>query len=258
MTNILVSDFVIALWIFLRIVAAMFSSPVYGNEALPNLAKIMISAIIAYIVFLTIDTTNIIIQYNLLAIALVGIKEVITGLIIGFSMNIVFHGISFAGMLIGTDMQLSMASVMNPLSEDQSNVIGDLIYFMAMLIFFVIDGHHYVIRAVVASYKIVPIGKYSITEPAYQLMIKYAASVFVIAVKIASPIMVSFFLIHLAEGIIARIIPQMQVFFIMQPVSVFIGFLLIIAALPIYVLFIKNLLMNFENDLYQLIKAMGA
>ena len=89
------------------------------------------------------------------------------------------------------------------------------------------------------------------------MIIVYAASVFVIAVKIASPIMVSFFLIHIAEGIIARIIPQMQVFFVTQPLKIGIGLLMLAAITPLYLYVIKNLLQDYESKLYNLIQAMA-
>jgi flagellar biosynthetic protein FliR len=77
-------------------------------------------------------------------------------------------------------------------------------------------------------------------------------------VKIAAPIMVSFFLIHIGEGIIARVIPQMQVFFVTQPLKIGLGFALLAGITPIYVYVIKNLLQDYENSLFNLIKAMGS
>jgi flagellar biosynthetic protein FliR len=85
---------------------------------------------------------------------------------------------------------------------------------------------------------------------------KYAVSVFVIAIKIAAPVLVSFFLIHIAEGIVARVIPQMQVFFVTQPLKIGLGFAMLAMVIPTYVYVIKSLLRSYEESLYQLIKAM--
>ncbi|MGE5399342.1 MAG: flagellar biosynthetic protein FliR [Ignavibacteriales bacterium] len=256
--NILVNDFVITLLIFLRIIAVFSSAPIFSNQSFPALGKIFLAGVVAYMTFLTLDIQKIHVDIDFFSIALFGLKEVVTGLIMGFTLNLVFYGISFAGMLIGTDMGLNMASVLNPMQETEVNVVGQLIDIFAIMIFFMINGHHYIIRAVVTSFKIIPLGKYSLTQPAFDLFIKYTAAVFVIAVKIASPIMVSYFLVHLAEGIIARVIPQMQVFFVTQPLKLGIGFLLLICILPIYMFFLKNLLQNYENSLFDLIKAMGS
>jgi flagellar biosynthetic protein FliR len=187
-----------------------------------------------------------------------GAKEAITGMILGYSMHIVFWGITYAGSLIGMDIGLSMAEAFNPMEEINTNVIGEIIYTAAILIFFIIDGHHYFIQALASSFSLIPIGKFTINSSVYELLVKYTGGVFIIAVKIASPIMVSFFLVHIAEGIIARVIPQMQVFFVTQPVKVILGFSMLIALVPIYVFVIKNMLKGYEDSLFTLIKSMGA
>jgi len=124
-------------------------------------------------------------------------------------------------------------------------------------VFLLINGHHYLIRALYTSFSIVPLGNNVINKPVFDLLLKYSASVFVIAVKIAAPILVSFFLIHIAEGILARVIPQMQVFFVTQPLKIGLGFALLAFAVPTYVFVIKGLLRSYEESLFQLIKAMG-
>lgn len=258
MTNIPVTDFVAVLLIFMRILGVLIASPIFGSNSIPVIVRILLSAFIAYIAFLSLDTNSFPKEVEFLPLAVYGVKEIITGLIIGFALNMVFYAVSYAGLLIGFDMGLSMAIVFNPGQETEENIIGQALNIMAIFVFFIINGHHYLISATVASFKIIPIGKFVINEPTYQLLIKYTGAVFILAVKIASPIMISYFLIVLAEGILARVIPQMQIFFVAQPLVTGIGYLLLIVALPIYVYFLKNLLKSYETNLYNLIKAMGA
>lgn len=257
MTEFLVTDFIILLLIFVRIVSAFSSAPVFSNKAVPVIPRIFISFVIAYVIFSLLDKSKIVIELNTWFIASNVFKEVITGLIIGYSLNLLFFGISFAGSLIGFDMGLAAAQLMNPLEETESNLIGEVIYFLAMLVFFLVNGHHYVIKGLYASFTIVPLGKYVINQGVYELLIKYSASVFIIAVKISAPILVSYFLIHIAEGIVARVIPQMQVFFVTQPLKIGLGLVLLSFAVPIYVYVLKGMLNIYEENLYQLIKAMG-
>ena len=257
MINIPVADFVIVLLIFMRIIAAFVSSPIYGHKAIPALVKVFLALIISYIVFLTIDKTKIQIEFNLAWLFVNAIKEFLTGLVIGFSLNFIFWGISYAGMLIGFDMGLSMSTVLNPMDDSSGNVIGDFIYLTAILIFFLINGHHYLISGLVYSFAVIHIGKFTINQPVYDLLIRYSGAVFIIAVKIASPILVSFLLVQIAEGIMARVIPQMQIFFVAQPLLIGIGFTMLITLAPIYLYVIKYLLKGYEYNLVSLIKAMG-
>lgn len=257
MINIPVGEFVIAILIFLRIISAFTSAPVYGDQSVPVLTRIFLSMLITYIIFLTIDKSAIVVETNITWLVTNGVKEIITGLIIGFMLNFVFHGVSYAGELIGFDMELSMAASLNPFDATSSNDIGQVLFFGTVLIFFLINGHHYVISGLVYSFSVVHIGKFSITETTFQLLIKYAGTVFVIAVKIASPILVSYFLIYLAEGIMTKVIPQMQVFFVSQPLIVGLGYVLMAGLIPVYVYVIKYLLKGYETNLATLIKAMG-
>ena len=176
----------------------------------------------------------------------------------GFSLNLVFYGFSFAGSLMGFDMGLNMAQFFNPSDETESNLLSQFIYIFAILVFFLINGHHYLIRELSYSFKVIPIGKFTVNKSVLDLLVKYSGNVFVIAVKIASPILISFFLVNIAEGITARVIPQMQIFFVTQPLKIGLGFLMLVATTPLMVFVIKNLLKSFEDNLFTLIKAMGA
>jgi len=257
MTNILINDFIIVLFILLRIVSAFVASPFYGHVAIPGQVKVLLALVIAYMTFLSLPNRELNVEITLWMFFFFGVKEVFTGLIIGYSLNIIFYGISFAGSLMGIEMGLSMAEVFNPLADSNNNVIGDIMYFMALLIFLMIDGHHYLIRGLIYSFRVIPIGKLALSDSFLTLLLRYSGAVFVIAVKIASPLMVTFFLVNIASGVITRIIPQMQVFFVTQPLMLGLGFFMIIAVIPIYIYVIKNLLKDYEDQLYQIIRAMG-
>lgn len=255
--NILVNDFVTVFLVFLRIVPIFFIAPFFNNNAIPTMAKIFLALIVSYIVFFSIKGFTFDVDKGLLLLAVIGIKEVITGMVIAYSINFIFYGVSFAGMLIGFDIGLSMASAFDPTMDMENNIIGQIFNFVAVLVLLTINGHHYIIRAVSYSFNIIPIGTYVINKNVMQLLINYSAGVFVLAVKIAAPIMISFFLIHIAAGLIARIIPQMQVFFVIQPLQIGLGLFLLIAATPVIIYMLKSVLSEFENLLFDLIKAMG-
>ena len=257
MTEILVFDFIVLILIFLRITAMFIAAPIFGHKAVSPMIKLSLSLILAYIVFLTIDKSAVSFELNLASLVVYSVKEIVTGLIMGYILNFVFWGISFAGHLIGFDMGLMFAEVLNPFEEMQNNVVGEILFFATVLLFLLINGHHYIITGLVASFSAIPLAKYTINEPVYQLIIKYSLTVFTIAIKIASPILVAFFLVHLAEGIIARVIPNIQIFFVSQPLKIGLGLTMIITLIPFYIYAIKSLLYGYENQLLELIKGMS-
>ncbi len=253
-----VKEFIILFLIFLRISSAFVSAPFFGNKIIPVVSKLFISMVISYIIFLSTDHSAIKDVPTGWMLLIFSVKEVVTGLIIGFTLQFVFFGVSYAGTLIGFDIGLNLAEVFNPSEEVNSNVIGELLYFTALMIFLLINGHHYLIRALQQSYNVIGIGMISFAEPLYQTLIKLAGSVFVIAVKIATPIIISFFLINIAEGIISRMIPNMQVFFVTQPLKLGLGLLMLGIISPVFIYMIKNLLRDYENQLYILITSMSS
>lgn len=257
MTEILVRDFVIVILITLRITGAFVAAPVFGHKALPALVKMFLSFFIGYLIFLTLDSSKIHIELTFWFLFTSAVKEILAGLILGFMLNFVFYGVLYAGAFIGFDMGLAMSDVFDPTEGIASNPVGEVLYYVSLLVFLLINGHHYVIEGLSFSFLTIPLGKSVLTHSISELLISYSAQIFIIAVKIASPIMVSFFLVHIAEGIIARIIPQMQVFFVTQPLKIALGFLMLAGIAPIYIYVIKNLLRNYENQLVEIVKAMS-
>lgn len=257
MTDILVTHFMIFLFIFIRVTAVFVTAPLFSNKAFPAMAKIALSLIISYLLFTFINKDAIQLEITLSFIFTNVIKEILTGVILGFSVSLVFFAISFAGTIIGFDIGMAMAQVFNPSEETNNNVLGEYLYILALLVLILINGHHYIIRAISYSFTVVPIGVFTLNGDVFDFIIKMGASVFILAVKIASPILVSFFLVHLAEGIMARVIPQMQVFFVTYPLKIGLGILMLMSTIPLYVYLIKNLLYSYEEKLYQLIQIMS-
>lgn len=251
-----ISDFILFFLVFLRISSAIVIAPFFGNRSIPITIKLLISLVTSYIIFLTVDRNLIPPIETNWTLFVFAIKEIFVGIIIGFMLQFVFFAVHYAGTLIGFDMMLTMAEIFNPNEEIHSNIIGEILYFAAIIIFILINGHHYLIQALHYSYKVLQIGTITFSESLFSYLVKLTANVFVLAVKIASPIIVSFFLIHIAEGIISRMIPQMQVFFVTQPMKLGLGIFLLTIILPLYVYLIKNVLSEHQKNLYTLINTM--
>lgn len=256
--NILINDFVLVFLMLLRISSLFLSAPIFGHRAIPAIIKIFLALVIAYTVFLTMQGNSIPFELSMSNLFVLAINEVLIGLILGFSLNIVFWAVAFAGSLIGITMGLSMAEVFNPATGTSNNVIGEILFLISTMVFFIINGHHYVITSLYYSFQILPVGFINLSGALFEMIIKFGSTVILLAVKIASPFIVIYFLLYVAEGIIARVIPQMQVFFVTQPIHIGFGFFLLIATTPVFVLVVKNLLRDFQAQLLNIIKAMSA
>ncbi len=253
----LINEFLFGLLIFIRITAVLFTVPLFSSASVPVSAKLMLGLALTYIIYFTIKPVGITYDAGLGIIFMIAVKEAITGMILGFSLHFVFYSIAFAAMQMGMDMGLNMAAMFDPATEIENNVLGQIFGQAAVLIFLIINGHHFVIRGLAVSFSVIPLGHFTMNESVYLLMLKASSGMFVAAIKIAAPIMVAFFLLHTAVGIISRIIPQMQVFFVVQPVQLGLGLALLASGMPLFLYIIKYILEQTENSLYDLIKVMG-
>jgi len=258
MSEILIIDFLTGLMIFIRVSAMFVVAPVYNSNNIPVLVRLALALIVSYIIFFNVGKYPLTENDVLLKLFLFGAKEVFTGVIMGITLNLVFQAISFAGLLVGRDMGLSMSQMFDPASNTDGNIISTVLTLAAVVIFVLINGHHFVIQSLSYSFKIIPIGGFVVNENAYLLLVKYSGSIFILAVKIASPVIVAFFLVHLASGIITRVSPSFQVFFVLLPLKLTLGIFLLALVTPLYVYLFKDLIFQYEEKLFEIVKAIGA
>ncbi len=257
MMNVLVSDFVTGVLMFLRIVSLFSIAPIFSNQAVPKYLRLLFALAVTYIIFFAVPTNiNFDFQNNLLLLFFMGIKEILTGLTIGFMLNFVFYALSLAGYLLSREIGLMMANMFDPSAQDQDNIMGVLFVFLGLIIFLIIGGHQYVIRSIAYSFKFIPLGKLTFNESVFQLLVKYSATIFVLSVKIASPLIVAFFFVHVASGIISRVSPSFQVFFVLLPLKLGLGLFLMFLMIPVFAFSIRDILAGYEDKLYELLRVM--
>jgi flagellar biosynthesis protein FliR len=257
MTELLVSDFITGLMIFIRIGAMLTVVPFYNSNSIPALVRLALSLIITYMIFFNVEAYPFRVDDSLALLFIFGFKEVFVGVIMGFTLNIVFQGISFAGLLVGRDMGLAMSSMFDPVSGDDGNIVATILSMAAVIVFILINGHHFIVQSLSYSFTVIPIGGFAVTESAYELIVKYSGSIFVLSVQIASPLIVAYFLIHLASGIIARVSPSFQVFFVLIPLKIGVGLFLLVLVMPLYIYLFRDLMYEYEGKLFEILKVLS-
>jgi flagellar biosynthetic protein FliR len=146
--------------------------------------------------------------------------------------------------------------VIDPNSSQGVSIIGQFQFILALLIFLAIDGHHLLINAVVQSFAIVPLGHVAISGATAEIMTRICVDIFAIAVKLSAPVIVTLFLTDVALGIIARTVPQMNVFIVAFPLKIGAGLLILAASLPFFNYVLGKLILGMDRDLLRLIASM--
>lgn len=154
-------------------------------------------------------------------------SEMITGVIFSLSLLIVLGAFEVAGDIVSFQMGFGFARVADPVTGVQITLVSRFFEMLAVLIFFAIDGHHFVIRAIYESFEKIPLGSMSTALSPEKLdrMVAFSGIVFSLALKIAAPIMIALFLGELGMGLIVKFAPQINILVVGFAFTIILGIL---------------------------------
>lgn len=243
--------------VLLRVSAIVVTIPVISEASVPARVKAALSILITLIIFpLVLPKMPQTAQYHALILMYLMAGEVIIGLIIGFAARLILAGIQMAGDLIGFQMGLSIASVIDPMSSEQVSIITELQYLVAMLVFLMVDAHHIFFSAIIQSYSIINPLTFHFSGALMQSILSISKEMFVIAVKLAAPLMAVMLFTNVGLGIVARTVPQINIFIVGMPLQIAMGLIFLGLTAPMFVKLTSGYFLNFESRLVTLLRLM--
>ena len=230
------------LLILVRITGFIYTAPFFSLRNVPNRVKIGLAIFMAAILFYNIPYTapeyETVIDFTVFVV-----KEAIAGVIMGFFANIAYQIVAFAGQMIDMDIGFSMISELDPTTSIQTTISANIYGYMILLTMMVTNLHHYFIRAIIDSFRVVGIGEVTINPSSYQLMVHFITDYFIIGFRIVLPVFASILVVNTILAILAKIAPQMNMFVIGMQLKIFVGILvmiLVIEMMPSIADFIFN------------------
>jgi flagellar biosynthetic protein FliR len=224
---------------FARTSGLMVSAPVFQSSFVSVPVKIMFSFALALVVAPFINSDFDLAKFTFWMSVFTLIQEVLIGLIIGFVVNLTFFGLQLAGYYLDTTMGFGMVNILDPNTGAEVPLLGQFNYILALLIFLAINGHHTLILSLIQSFEVVKPGMLFLKKEAVGIFVKAFANMFYLGFKIAIPIMGAIFLVDVALGVIAKLIPQINVFVMGFPIKITLGLLLLILFIPIYIFLVE-------------------
>lgn len=246
------------LLVFVRLTSFFVSAPVFSMRGVPNQFKVGFAFLVALISSFYVPFHNDI-PLDLMFIVYV-LKEVFAGLMLGFIAQLLFYAVQVAGGLIDMQAGFAMANVIDPRTGAYVPITGNFKNILATLYFLSIDGHHMLIRGVIASYKAVPIDKMWLpfeSENLLTLVTKVFSHMFASAFLIAAPIVVALFLVDLSLGIIAKTVPQFNIFVVGLPIKILASFLMLIVVLPAFFVVLNGLFQKLFSAMSEIMTLLG-
>lgn len=221
------------LLILTRVTAMLLALPLFGGPGVPAQVKIGLGALCALLLMPAVAPGPAVAHVGDLLVLVA--QEVFVGLSMGFVVSLTFYALQVAGHLMDVPIGFGMVNVLDPHFGGQIPILGQFYNSLATLIFFTINGHHALLRALAASYGIIPLGGAAWHGGLMEVVVGTVAGMFSLGVRIAVPVIAAAFLTDVALGIVSRAVPQINVFITGYPIKIAVGILVVAVALPVYV-----------------------
>lgn len=244
------------LMVFIRVSAMLSVFPVLSSQNFPRQLRIALGALVAYLVAPMVPQG---VPAGLGLWTLVGLMAVEAGigLLLGFISRMIFFTVEMAGRIISTEMGLTLSSDINPISGSNMEAPAMLLYYLAGVLFFSIDMHHWLLMGIQRSYTCLPIGVWHMSAPLLVDIIGRTTQIFVISVQIAAPIIALSFLLSLIFSILSRAVPQMNVFMESFAIRILAGLAVFGLTLGVMSQHVANYLRRIPEDVLRVAQLVG-
>jgi len=210
--------------IFCRVSCLVFIAPFFGMNNTPRRIKIGLSLVVSYLLYEILPAMTIPEYSTVTGYAVLVLKEVVTGLLLGYGCQICTTVVGFAGRIIDMEIGLSMASLMDPTTRENMSVTGILYQYAVMLLLIVTGMYQYILKALVESFTLIPLaGAVFEADRLLNVMLKFLADYIMIGFRICLPVFAVMLILNAVLGMLAKVAPQMNMFAVGLQMKVLVG-----------------------------------
>ncbi len=218
-------------WPFVRVTGMLVIAPVFAARTVPLRIRLMVTVVLTAVIAPLLPPMPILDPFSV-----AGVMQIANQFVIGFAMGFVLHLIFAAYMVaaqsMGMSMGLGFATAIDPNNGVQVPVLAQFYVLFATLLFLAINGHLLMIDALRESFQTLPVSARPISADSIWSIVSWGKMIFVGGVKIALPIIVTLLLINISFGVVTRAAPQLNIFAVGFPVSILVGFWLVMVSFP--------------------------
>jgi len=225
----------IEMWllVLVRVSIMVFLLPIISSDEVPMRLKAGLSFFLSVIIFPAIPQAAMEIPGNLPSYFMLALKEIYIGAVMGFAGTFIFAGLRLAGSWIDQEAGFSMLQLFNPMVQEEDTPVAHFLFIIFMLLLLTTGGYVFYLRAIAESFRIIPLGwGQLISADAARVFVQLSSEAFVLGLKVAAPVVTVLFVSSVALALIARIMPQMNVWLVGMPMKLALGMLTTFLALP--------------------------
>jgi flagellar biosynthesis protein FliR len=241
-------------FVLVRVSTILFTIPFLSSNNVPALVKMGLAIAVSWLLLPQIDVTPPALTNSPINFVIGLMSEVAIGMIIGLVVQLLFMGVQLAGNVAGFQMGFAIANVVDPASSAQIPLLSQFLNLFAIVLFISFNAHYYFIKALVDGFEIIPLWGAHLSPDLFHLIIALTGNAFLVAVKIGAPVMVSLLLTSVALGLIARTVPQMQVFIVAMPLKIILGLTFFGLSLPYCASYLQTAFVSLGETLQALMR----
>lgn len=238
--NLLQNHAAVFLLLMARVSGIFLISPFFGSQNIPMMIRAALSFVITLVLFPVIegDYQYIEVPETIIGYSISVVGEMFIGWLIGLVAFVALSAINMSGKIMDMQVGFAMVNVMDPTSNQQNALIGSFLYNLGIIIFLVTNGHYIILSSLVGSLESIPLLGMDLSTDISQLMVDFTAGIFVTGMKIALPVTFAILLTNVALGVLARTMPQMNIFVVGIPMHLTIGVFVLAMLVPFYIVFL--------------------
>jgi len=233
--------------VLLRVSILLFMFPVFSSKVFPNRLKIGLAMVVSLLFYSVVEVDLSRFPMSVIATGLLILAEAMIGMTLGLCLRMFFGAVQLAGQIIGFQMGFAMINVVDPQTGANVSIMDQLGYWVCVVVFLLLNGHHIMFMAMIDSFKLVPIGFFMMPEVMMAKVIDLGAQLFLLSIKIGAPVIASLAFVSVGFGLVSKFSPQMNVMIVAFPLKIVAGLVLFGLTLQIIAIMTQSYVGEFKE-----------
>jgi flagellar biosynthesis protein FliR len=240
-----------------RILAMLTTAPLFNNAGLPRRIRLVLGLAITFALAPALPAMPAIPAGSWQGLYVL-MQQVLTGVLMGFTLRLAFAAVDIAGEMVGLQMGLSFARFYDPQSSAQTPVLGNFLGLTTMLIYLAMNGHLLSLSVLAESFRLLPVTTTPLATKSFGALLSWAGTLFSTGVLLSLPMVAALLIANIAMGVLSRVAPQLNLFAVGFPVTMVTGFTVLMISLPHFGAALERLFDQTFGALRMIIRAAGA
>ena len=244
--------------VLVRTTGIFLISPFFGSLNVPMMFRAVTALSFTFVLFPLVSNSDLIgLPSTAVMYFAMILEELFIGWLIGFVAFVAFTAVNLAGKVMDMQVGFAIVNVMDPTSGQQIPLIGSFLYNLGIMLFLITNGHHMIIAALAESFRVIPLLGMQWSETFVNLIVDVTAAVFTTGMKIAMPVTFAILMTNVGLGILARTMPQMNIFVVGIPMHIIIGLFMLSVIVPFYALFLDVVFNAMYGNISIIVKSLA-